>query len=139
MKKEDELSIKVTKEIVVKFIEVGRLTVNSFEEVWNNIHKTVRSSLKEDDAKRLNTLLSLKTKTLGGALHRLTAVLQIYNLFEPFRTDFTETCLYHRSHNVSHHMPEKAVRLNNNTHNPMFRLIDFRRQDRSDRVGVSAS
>ena len=49
MKKEDELSIKVTKEIVVKFIEVGRLTVNSFEEVWNNIHKAVRSSLKEDD------------------------------------------------------------------------------------------
>ncbi len=51
MKKEDELSLKVTKEIVVKFIEVGRLTVNSFEEVWNNIHKAVRSSLKEDDAK----------------------------------------------------------------------------------------
>ncbi len=51
MKKEDELSLKVTKEIVVKFIEVGRLTVNSFEEVWSNIHKTVRSSLKEDDAK----------------------------------------------------------------------------------------
>ena len=51
MKKEDELSLKVTKEIVVKFIEVGRLTVNSFEEVWNNIHKTVRSYLKEDDAK----------------------------------------------------------------------------------------
>jgi len=50
MKKEDELSLKVTKEIVVKFIEVGRLTVNSFEEVWSNIHKTVRSSLKEDDA-----------------------------------------------------------------------------------------
>jgi len=50
MKKEDELSLKVTKEIVVKFIEVGRLTVNSFEEVWSNIHKAVRSSLKEDDA-----------------------------------------------------------------------------------------
>ena len=51
MKKEDELSLKVTKEIVVKFIEVGRLTVNSFEEVWGNIHKAVRNSLKEDDAK----------------------------------------------------------------------------------------
>ncbi len=50
MKKEDELSLKVTKEIVVKFIEVGRLTVNSFEEVWSNIHKAVRSSLKEVDA-----------------------------------------------------------------------------------------
>ena len=51
MKKEDELSLKVTKEIVVKFIEVGRLTVNSFEEVWNNIHNAVRNSLKEDDIK----------------------------------------------------------------------------------------
>jgi len=51
MKKEDELSIKVTKEIVVKLIEVGRLTVNSFEEVWSNIHKTVRNSLKEEDTK----------------------------------------------------------------------------------------
>ena len=51
MKKEDELSLKVTKEIVVKFIEVGRLTVNSFEEVWNNIHKAVRNSLKEEDTK----------------------------------------------------------------------------------------
>ena len=50
MKKEDELSLKVTKEIVVKFIEVGRLTVNSFEEVWSNIHKTVSNSLKEEDA-----------------------------------------------------------------------------------------
>lgn len=51
MKKEEELSLKVTKEIVVKFIEVGRLTVNSFEEVWGNIHKVVRSSLNEDDEK----------------------------------------------------------------------------------------
>ena len=51
MKKEDELSLKVTKEIVVKFIEVGRLTVNSFEEVWSNIHKAVRSSLKEEGTK----------------------------------------------------------------------------------------
>jgi len=51
MKKEDELSLKVTKEIVIKFIEVGRLTVNSFEEVWSNIHRTVRTSLNEKDAK----------------------------------------------------------------------------------------
>jgi hypothetical protein len=51
MKKEDELSLKVTKEIIVKFIEVGRLTVNSFDEVWSNIHNTVRNSFKEDDSK----------------------------------------------------------------------------------------
>jgi len=48
MKKEDELALKVTKELVVKFIEVGRLSVNSFQEVWDNIHQAVRNSLKDD-------------------------------------------------------------------------------------------
>lgn len=47
MKKEDELAIKVTKEIVVKFIEAGRLSVSSFQEVWSEIHRTVSHSLKE--------------------------------------------------------------------------------------------
>ncbi|MBW1680162.1 MAG: hypothetical protein JRF59_07110 [Deltaproteobacteria bacterium] len=47
MKKEEELALKVTKEIVVKFIEVGRLSANSFAEVWGQIYDTVRGSLKE--------------------------------------------------------------------------------------------
>ena len=47
MKSEEELVLKVTKEIIVKFIEVGRLSVNSFEEVWNQVHQTVRDSLKQ--------------------------------------------------------------------------------------------
>ena len=51
MKKEDELALKVTKEIVVKFIEVGRLSVNSFQEVWENIHRSVKGTLIEDDPK----------------------------------------------------------------------------------------
>jgi hypothetical protein len=42
MKKENELAIKVTKEIVVKFIEAGRLSVSSF-------HETVSHSLKETE------------------------------------------------------------------------------------------
>lgn len=45
MKQEEELALKVTKEIVVKFIEVGRLSVNSFEDVWNQVHGAVRGSL----------------------------------------------------------------------------------------------
>ena len=48
MKKENELAIKVTKEIVVKFIEAGRLSVNSFKEVWDDIHQTVSDSIKEE-------------------------------------------------------------------------------------------
>ena len=45
MKREEELATKVTKEIVVKFIEVGRLSVNSFEGVWKQIYHTVLDSL----------------------------------------------------------------------------------------------
>jgi len=47
MNKEDELVFKITKEIIVKFIEVGKLSVKSFEEGWKQVHQTVRDSLKE--------------------------------------------------------------------------------------------
>lgn len=45
MNKENELALKVTKEIIVKFIEVGRLSVSSFEESWNLVHRAIRASL----------------------------------------------------------------------------------------------
>jgi hypothetical protein len=45
MKREEELVLKVTKEIIVKFIEMGRLSINSFEEVWKQVHRTVCDSL----------------------------------------------------------------------------------------------
>jgi predicted transcriptional regulator len=51
MKQEEELVLKVTKEIVVKFIEMGRLSVNSFDEVFKQIHKTVGDSLREPPTK----------------------------------------------------------------------------------------
>ena len=47
MKDQEELILKVAKEIVVKFIEVGRLSVNSFEEVWRQVYKTVSESVTE--------------------------------------------------------------------------------------------
>lgn len=46
MKPEDELVLKVTKEIVVKLIETGRLSVSSFDEVFKKVHSTVRDSLE---------------------------------------------------------------------------------------------
>ena len=55
MKQEEELVLKVTKEIVVKFIEMGRLSVNSFDEVFRQVHKTVRDSLKEPHTKTKGT------------------------------------------------------------------------------------
>ena len=51
MKSKDELIMKITKEIVVKFIEVGRLSMNSFEDVWERVHRTVNQSLKPEDPK----------------------------------------------------------------------------------------
>ena len=47
MKQEDELVLKVTKEVVIKFIEIGRLSVNSFDEVFKQIHETIHESLHE--------------------------------------------------------------------------------------------
>lgn len=51
MKQEDELAMKVTKEIVIKFIETGRLSIGSFEDVFKKIHETVRDSLRQDSVK----------------------------------------------------------------------------------------
>ena len=55
MKQEDELVLKVTKEVVIKFIETGRLSVNSFDEVFRQIHSTVHDSLKERATKGKST------------------------------------------------------------------------------------
>ncbi len=49
MKNKEEVVLKITKEIIVKFIEVGRLSVNSFEEVWKQIHETVSDSLEKHE------------------------------------------------------------------------------------------
>jgi hypothetical protein len=42
--RERELILKVTKEIVVKFIEMGRVTPISFEEVFELVYQTVASA-----------------------------------------------------------------------------------------------
>ncbi len=43
--KERELVMKVTKEIVVKFVEMGRVTPASFNEVFSMVHDTVRDAM----------------------------------------------------------------------------------------------
>ncbi|MCB2182945.1 MAG: hypothetical protein KQH63_13005 [Desulfobulbaceae bacterium] len=42
----DEAILKVTKEIVVKFIEAGRLSPANFEETFINVHKTVHDTVR---------------------------------------------------------------------------------------------
>jgi hypothetical protein len=51
MKQEEELAVKVTKEVVVKFIEMGLLSVNAFDDVFKRVHKTVSESLRENSLK----------------------------------------------------------------------------------------
>ena len=51
MNQEDELALKVTKEIVIKFIEIGRLSLNAFDDAFKQVHRTVRGSLSESPAK----------------------------------------------------------------------------------------
>ncbi|MDW7771827.1 MAG: hypothetical protein SCH71_02960 [Desulfobulbaceae bacterium] len=41
----DEAIFKVTKEIVVKFIEVGRLTPANFAETYEMVYRTVKKSV----------------------------------------------------------------------------------------------
>ncbi|ADH86612.1 hypothetical protein [Desulfurivibrio alkaliphilus] len=42
----DETVLKVAKEIVVKFIEVGRLSPVNFSETFREIHGTVRDTVR---------------------------------------------------------------------------------------------
>lgn len=43
----EEQILKVSKEIVIKFIEVGRVTPASFNESFSNIHSTITSVVKK--------------------------------------------------------------------------------------------
>ena len=45
MAKVDEQILKVTKEIVVKFIEAGRISPTSVHEVFRNVYKTVQETV----------------------------------------------------------------------------------------------
>ena len=42
----DEAILKVTKEIVVKFIEAGRLSPTNFEETFGRVYKTVHETVR---------------------------------------------------------------------------------------------
>jgi hypothetical protein len=42
----DEAILKVAKEVVVKFIEVGRLIPSNFDDTFQSIYKTVRKAVR---------------------------------------------------------------------------------------------
>ncbi len=47
----DEQILRATKEIIVKFIEVGRVSPTSFDESFKTIYQTIRESVKQTDRK----------------------------------------------------------------------------------------
>jgi len=46
----DEAIFKASKEVVVKFIEVGRLTPAGFEQAFERIYRSMRRAVRDDDA-----------------------------------------------------------------------------------------
>ena len=48
MTKKEELILKATKEIIVKFIETGRVYPGSFEENFAQVNRVVRASIRND-------------------------------------------------------------------------------------------
>ena len=53
MKSIDEQILRTTKEIVVKFIEMGRLSPTSIHESFRDIHKTVKETVKGEEEQSL--------------------------------------------------------------------------------------
>jgi len=45
----DETILKMTKEIAVKFIEVGRITPSTFNETFKTIHQTIEETVRHHD------------------------------------------------------------------------------------------
>jgi hypothetical protein len=43
----DETLLKVAKEIVIKFIEVGRLTPATFEQTFDTIYHTIKKTVRK--------------------------------------------------------------------------------------------
>ncbi len=43
---QESIVLKTAKEIVVKFIEVGRVSPNNFNEVFKSIYQTVKESVR---------------------------------------------------------------------------------------------
>lgn len=50
MTKKEELILKATKEIVVKFIETGRVYPSSFEENFILVNRIIRESIQDEES-----------------------------------------------------------------------------------------
>ena len=50
MKTIDEHILKVSKEIVVKFIEVGRISPSNFNDIFKSVYKSIRQAVIEAES-----------------------------------------------------------------------------------------
>ncbi|MBW1980945.1 MAG: hypothetical protein JRJ12_06970 [Deltaproteobacteria bacterium] len=49
MTREEEKILKVTKEIVVKFIEIGRISPTQFDSFFKSVFRTIRASVSSEE------------------------------------------------------------------------------------------
>ncbi len=45
----EETMLKISKEITIKFIEMGRVTPSTFSDSFKNIHTTIKSTVNNND------------------------------------------------------------------------------------------
>jgi hypothetical protein len=50
MTRDEEKILKITKEIVVKFIEIGRVSPTQFDGVFQSVFRTVKSNVSLDES-----------------------------------------------------------------------------------------
>ena len=50
MTKDEEKILKITKEILVKFIEIGRVSPTQFDGVFQSVFRSVKSTVSPDES-----------------------------------------------------------------------------------------
>lgn len=50
MTRDEEKILKATKEIVVKFIEIGRISPTQFESFFQSVFRTIKASVSFDES-----------------------------------------------------------------------------------------
>jgi len=51
MKDDREMVLKMTKEIIIKFIETGRISPSSFNETFHTVYEAINETLKDKTKK----------------------------------------------------------------------------------------
>ena len=52
MTRDEEKILKIAKEVVVKFIEIGRVSPTQFDGVFKSVFSTIKSSVSSDESEQ---------------------------------------------------------------------------------------